>query len=306
MKMSRLSLSLACACLAICFHSLHAAEDTAGYQLSAERPEAYGNYYAFSSEAFHSTHTTESLNGQLQSEEKQTIEAKIVGTAWVSDATGQGDIAEVVIYPAEYAGKVNGEEVEINIDERLYVQMNNGALKVYNSNGQAKSPEVIQVLGALLGFMLGTDESELSQDAMLALDQPRKPGQSWQCDQEALADSLNKTRGIRATPDHLHSKLTFAKVDKLFEQDAAVLDLSIKLNRFAVPALEERGLSIDESAGSVNVQRVLPIDKASMNGKVSKQINLTTTASKDVPEQGKLQVKRVTTHKSQAEYQTQR
>ena len=303
MKFLVMRLALVCSCLVLSSLSFDAAAETLGYQLSVERPEKYGNYYSFKSQVFQSTHTTESRNGKPHSEEKNTIEASIVGTAWFSDVGEKGEIGEVVIYPNEYTGKLNGKEVPLTIDERLFVQMRDGELKVYSSAGHSKSPEVVQVLGALLAFMVQPDESELSKDSMLALDKPRKPGQSWKGDNKALITSLNKTWDLQAQPDHADSALSFSKVSKLFEEDAAELQLDIKLKHFTIPALTKRGLSVDKSTGSVSVKRVLPIKKASRNGKVSKQVNLSVTASADVPGQGKVEVKVVTKLKSQAEYQ---
>lgn len=295
--------ALVCACLAVVAPVARAAEPAEEYQLSLERPEAFGHYYEFKSEVYRSTRVIETRDGEPHSDDNTIIEASIVGTAWVSDADGNGDIVEVVVYPNEYTGQLNGEDVELTLGERLFVQSQDGELKVYSSAGHTMPADVIRVLNELLAFMVESDENELAKNDMFSLDQKRKPGQSWQGDHALLAASLNRVWDIQAEPKQIKSAMKFVEVDTLFKEDSATLDLSIELKDFAVPALAPRGLSIEQSTGSIDVKRTLPLRPNGMSGKVAKQVDLSVTATGELPGQGRVEVKTVTSLKSQAEYQ---
>ncbi|MGB0768624.1 MAG: hypothetical protein ACPGYV_13065 [Phycisphaeraceae bacterium] len=305
MTLSFLRFALLCACPFVAATPNPAAAEPAAYQLSVEQPEADGNYYDFKSEVARTTRTIETRNGQTVSDDSTTIQASIVGTAWIALSDGSGGIDEVVIYPNQYTGKVNGQAVELNIDERLFVQMNNGQVTAFNSAGHTLPENAIRVLSELLTFMVQTNDNQLAEDDTLALNQKRKPGQTWQANHARLAISLNKAWDIRTDPEQIQSAVNFVEVNKRFEQDAAKLDLNIELKGFDLPTLTKRGLTLDQSSATLDIQRTIPLDPNARSGMVSKQIQFTASVTGDSPE-GKTHVQTTTTLTSEAEYEDKR
>ncbi|MEM1355119.1 MAG: hypothetical protein AAGH88_09565 [Planctomycetota bacterium] len=276
------------------------------YQLTFERPAAVGQVYTFGSHGYVNLQMIQNLNNQPVAEETQLIEAQMRGTIRITQVDEKGEATALVLTPTDYAGRVDGEVVRINLNRALTIEAVEGELVVKDADGRPVLPEVVQVLDVLLSFVLETDTKEKTDDQIYKLGELRRPGQAWECDHELIAEGLSESGQFTIEPGQIESEMRFVEVGQVFGEDAANLELDIEVSGFAVPGLVEQGFEMKQSTGLVQIRGMLPINPESTSGNVSKLIDFAVTAMLNLPDgQGVAELQLVMQRQTQAEYELQ-
>lgn len=281
-----------------------AAQDA--HELTLDRTHAVGQVYSFGSQGYRTTQMIQTLDGQQVGEETRLIEGRLTGTVRITQVTEEGEVTGVVVIPAEYSGKVDGEDVRIDIDKPYQLSVVEEELVVKDADGRPLPPEATEVLDVLLSFMMDTDPGESSEDVMFNLNQPRQVGASWQCNHELLAEDFSESGELSLEPEQIESEFRFVELGQVFGQDAAKLELDIDFEGFTVPALAQQGFEMKQSIGSLKLRGMLPLDPASTDGNISVLMDMAMTAIGTLPDgQGTMELQFAIQNQVQSEYELQ-
>ena len=248
------------------------------YELTMDRYRPVGSKFNVQLEGEQTSRMSQVVDGKRAGSQFSKVTGKLSGVVEVLEKHENKDTKSIAVKIDQYEGQRNSVDVKLDTSKRIVATAEEGELALAYEDGSELSEAAVEYLDMLITFMVEETPSDVEDDQMFRLQQPRAVGSSWQCDRKLLAEDIAAGGKMAIDPEKIDAQFTFKDIVKLNEERAADFEVNIKLESVSIPALVEQGFKITKSSGGVTMAGKLPLDPKSNNGDTGMAMNFDFTA----------------------------
>lgn len=248
------------------------------YQLTMKRDRPVGSQYAIKVQGEQTRKQSQSVDGNEVASETFAFLGSLNGVAEVLTVHKSKEVSSVAIKIEKFSAEHTGEKINLDLDKRIIAKVVRGDTQFAYEDGTPLGDKATQVLDMLTAFMLEEDPQGPTDDELYKLNQPRAKGTKWACNNELLASDLSKGGELIIKKDGIESQFSFIDIAQFAGKDAAVFDVTVKMNDVTLPGAKEGGLTVVKSGGQMQLSGLMPLDPTSSDGAVQMQVKMGITA----------------------------
>ncbi|MEM6256707.1 MAG: hypothetical protein AAGI37_00165 [Planctomycetota bacterium] len=248
------------------------------HELTFDRKRPVGSTFKIILQGEQTNRQAQTVDGKQAGRESNTIKGKLEGVAEVLEVHENKKTKSAAIKLSLFEGSRNNVAFELDLTKRVIATAEGGGMTLAYEDGAELSEKAAELLDVLLGFMIEEAPSDIAEDEMFKLRQPREAGSSWACDSELIAKDMSHSGALKIDPDKVDGTFKFIEVGELNGQKAAKIDINIKLNAIGIPAMADQGIKMISSGGELSMAGHLPLDPKSFDGTSTMRMSMSFVA----------------------------
>jgi len=221
----------------------------AKHELTMDRYRPVGSKFNVQLEGEQTSRMSQVVEGKRAGSEFSKVQGKISGVVEVLAKHENKDTKSIAIKIDQFEGTRNSVAVKLDTSKRIIATAEEGELALAYEDGSELSEPAIDLLDLLITFMIEENPSDIEDDQMFRLQQPRAVGSSWQCDKQLLAEDVASGGKMAIDPEKIDAQFKFIDVVELNDEKAADFEINIKIKELTLPALAEQGFKVTKSGG---------------------------------------------------------
>lgn len=244
------------------------------HRLSLEAHRPVGATYTVRVKGDRTITQTQSVDGAQARSSSMKVVGSMTGEAEVLALHDNDQVRQVAVRVQKFEGERDGQAVMIDVTKRIIMTAKNGETIYKYEGGDAVSKEAAEVLDIFSEFLVKEKPDRATYDQMFKLNQPRKAGTSWACDNALMAKNMIEGGELVIDEDDIESKFQFLAVGEFNDKPAAVFEVTMQLDGFTIPDAKENGLTLKSSKGDVKMSGLLPLDPKSGDNALQVQVQM--------------------------------
>lgn len=248
------------------------------HQLTLDRERAVGAKFQIQVKANQKQTQSQTVNGQAVGSETHAFSGTMTAVAEVLSVHENKQVRSISLDIQKFEGESDGQPVIIDVTKKIVATADKGETTFKYEGGGEIAENAVEILDVLATFMLEDEPQGASEDEMFKLNQPRKTGSKWECNNELIAKDMNKGGELVIEPDGIESEFRFVDVAEFAGKQAAVFEVTIEMNKFSIPGAQAQGLKIAKSEGKLQMSGLVPLDPKSADGAMQMQMQVDITA----------------------------
>jgi len=248
------------------------------HALRYDRQRPVGSVYDIHVQAQMNRHQVQSANGQVLMSQDAAISVTLAGTGRVLATHDDLTVQSMVLDLSSFEAEIDGQPVTLDTEQNLTVTQGEEQTTFVYEDGSVPSPAAMDVLKLVKSFLINDKPQNPQGNEIFDLLAPKEVGATWSGDAELIAQSLSSESGLLIDAEDIGSQFSFLGLGEFAGQESAVFNLVVSIEGFTLPNAQQQGIQITQSQGTMTTSGLLPLDPASGDAVINKQMALGFTA----------------------------
>ena len=224
-----------------------------------ERPSKVGDKYHLSGEERSKKVMEMSMNGQAAPQQSQSEDfiAKIEADVEVIALNEAGKVSAATIQVISLARSDDGDADSNLLSNAKVDAISADGVVTYSVGGtpvEEKTAETLKLFSLVSG-----GENSKDQDIMFGTDEARKPGDEWEIDGAAVADSFSQETGMQLSAEGVKGTMKFEKVEDVGGVPCQIVSGVVTMELTALPGLTADA-KLSNSTVTLELEGAFPTD----------------------------------------------